>query len=146
MKTYAGKAHIRVLAVAAAAGALLATVGVVVAVASSGSHGQTSIVRVVEKEMTTSMKPSSVPAGRVTFIVRNGGNVEHELVVLRGAGRAHVSHFKALEGGRNLGEVEDVEPGKTKSFTVTLKPGKYTLLCNIAGHYMLGMHSVLTVR
>ena len=141
-----GKAYVKVLAVAAAAGAVLATVGVAVALASSGSQGRSTTVRVVEKEMSTSLKPSVVAAGKVTFIARNAGTVEHELVVVRGAGKLQVKSFKAIEAGRALGEVEDIAPGKTKRFTLTLTPGKYTLLCNIAGHYMLGMHSVLTVR
>jgi uncharacterized cupredoxin-like copper-binding protein len=146
MKTYAGKTHFRVLAVATAAGALLATVGVVVAVASSGSKSLASTAQVVVTEMSVSAKPSVVQAGKVTFVVRNAGNVVHELVVVRGTGRLPVSHFKANEAGRDVGEIEDIEPGKAKRFTLTLKPGKYTLICNVAGHYMLGMRSVLTVR
>jgi uncharacterized cupredoxin-like copper-binding protein len=146
MKTYAGKVQFRVLAVAVAAGALLATMGVVVAFASSGSRSAASTAQVVVTEMNVSAKPAVVQAGKVTFVVRNAGKIEHELVVVRGAGKLPVSHFKANEAGRDLGEIEDIEPGKTKRLTLTLKAGKYTLICNVAGHYMLGMHSVLTVR
>ena len=122
----------------------LATVGTVVALAGN-ARGVETTVRVVEKEMTTSVSPAVVKAGRVTLVVRNGGTVEHELVVLVGVGKLAVQRYKAVETTK-LGEVEGVDPGKTKSFTLTLKPGKYTLLCNVAGHYMLGMHTVLTVR
>jgi uncharacterized cupredoxin-like copper-binding protein len=135
----------RVLALTAGAMVCLAAVGVVVAFAGN-ARGVAATVNILEKEMSTSVSPTVVKAGKVTFLVRNGGTVEHELVVLQGAGRLPVSHYKAQEVRHNLGEVEDILPGKTKSLTLTLKPGKYTLLCNVAGHYMLGMHTVLTVR
>ena len=90
--------------------------------------------------------PASVAAGKVTFVARNKGAVEHELVVVRGTAKLPVKNFKADENGRDLGEIEDIEPGKTKRLTLTLVAGKYLLLCNIVGHYQLGMRSVLTVR
>ena len=145
MIRYNANAYVRVLTVAAATVALFVTVGVFTAF-GSGFHRQGTTVQVVETEMRTSFKPSVVVAGPVTFIVRNSGTVEHELVLVRGAGKLQVKSFKAIEAGRDLGEVEEILPGKSKRFTVTLTPGKYTLLCNISGHYQLGMHSVLTVR
>ena len=45
-----------------------------------------------------------------------------------------------------IGEVEDIDPGKTKRFSVSLKRGKYVLLCNIAGHYRLGQYRGFRVR
>ena len=45
-----------------------------------------------------------------------------------------------------MGEVEDIEPGKTKRFSVNLKRGSYVLLCNVAGHYKLGQYSAFRVE
>jgi uncharacterized cupredoxin-like copper-binding protein len=150
MKSHSWRAF-RVFALTVGAAACLALVCVTVALARNArgvetARGAGTTVRVVEKEMSTSASPTVVKSGDVTFAVRNAGTTEHELVVLAGVGKLPVSHFKAVESRKNLGEVEDILPGKTKSFTLTLKPGKYTLLCNVVGHYMLGMHTVLTVR
>jgi uncharacterized cupredoxin-like copper-binding protein len=38
-----------------------------------------------------------------------------------------------------------MEPTTTKSITIDLKPGHYALVCNLPGHYGLGMHVDLTV-
>jgi uncharacterized cupredoxin-like copper-binding protein len=109
----------------------------VVTVKVSGDEGQT---------MTLEAAPGSVKAGRVTFRVENGAKTEpHEVIVAR------VNDLKAplpYDEGKHrviesklqaLGEVSDVKPGKSKSMTLTLKPGKYVLLCNLRGHYKAGM-------
>jgi len=143
MNSHAKKAY-GVLAVTGAAVVCLATVGALVAGASNG-RGVVNRVQVVEKEMSTHASPTTVKAGKVTFVVHNAGTVEHELLIMSGVGGLSVHDFRVPET-RSLGEAGDILPGKTKSVTLTLKPGKYTLLCNIAGHYMLGMHTVITVR
>lgn len=122
--------------------AVLATAGVVFA--RAGSHVGTT-VSVVEKEMKISLKPAVVSKGQVKFIVRNTGTVEHEMVVIRGAAKLAVKNFEAVET-TSPGEVEGVKPGNVKSLTLKLNPGKYLIICNIPGHYMLGMRSGLTVR
>ena len=38
-----------------------------------------------------------------------------------------------------------IAAGATGWTTVNLKPGRYELLCNIAGHYVPGMFTQLTV-
>ena len=87
----------------------------------------------------------TVASGPVTFVAKNTGTVAHELVVMRGTAALKVKSFKALEAGRFVGEVEGVEPGKSGKLTVSLKPGTYLLVCNIVGHYQLGMKTVLKV-
>ena len=103
-------------------------------------------VQVGLAEMAVKAKPASVPAGRVTFVVKNTGSVEHELVVVRGGGALRVKGFKADEHGRDLGEIEDIAPGKSGRLTLTLTPGTYSLICNVVGHYQLGMRGKLVVR
>jgi uncharacterized cupredoxin-like copper-binding protein len=69
----------------------------------------------------------------------------HELAVLR---------VKDDGSYENLGEVEDIDPGKGGDVTLDLKPGKYVLACLItpgeAGstedHFSRGMHTELTVE
>jgi uncharacterized cupredoxin-like copper-binding protein len=104
-------------------------------------------VRITEREMAVSVSTARVPAGPVTFVVRNSGTIPHELVVLRWKGdpsHLPVKGYKAMEGNLALGEVEELDPGRVGRATLVLKPGKYLLICNVPGHYQLGMHAVLT--
>jgi len=43
------------------------------------------------------------------------------------------------------GEVSELDPGAQGTLTVALRPGKYLLVCNVAGHYAAGMWTVFTV-
>jgi len=126
-----------------------ATVGVLTAL--GGSHaqaGQSSLVQAKLSEFSVSFQPKTVPAGKVTFSVRNAGTVEHELVVVRRArGTLPIKNYKALEPqGAVVGEVEGIAPSKSGHVTLTLKAGRYLLICNVPGHYQLGMRGTLFVR
>jgi uncharacterized cupredoxin-like copper-binding protein len=91
---------------------------------------------------------STAKAGKVTFVVKNAADMEHELVVIktsRKAAKLPVKGGEASEKGA-VGEVEDIGGGKTKKLTLTLKPGHYALICNLPGHYQGGMHADFTVR
>jgi uncharacterized cupredoxin-like copper-binding protein len=77
--------------------------------------------------------PSSitVPAGKVTFSVRNAGTEEHE--------------FEVFKGETVLDEIEGLVPGLTKSLTLDLAAGDYTFACKLNGHDQLGMTGTITV-
>lgn len=86
-------------------------------------------------------------AGRVRFSASNGGQIGHELVVIRTSKPAD----QLGEGGEvpetgAVGEIGDLGPGQTKPLTLRLKPGHYALICNLPGHYADGMHADFTVR
>lgn len=91
-----------------------------------------------------------LPAGRVTFVVRNGGKLHHELVVLRT--KIAAAKLPMRPGGKQakevgaLGEIKAFAPGQTKRLTLTLKRGHHVLLCNVPGHYMAGQYADLTVK
>jgi iron uptake system component EfeO len=55
-------------------------------------------------------------AGPVTFEVRNDG-------------ADAVTEFEVLDGDRILGEVENIAPGLSGHFSLTLKPGTFTMYC-----------------
>jgi uncharacterized cupredoxin-like copper-binding protein len=102
---------------------------------------------VTQKEWAILPAISSVGAGKVTFDVSNQGQVTHEFVVLKtddGASTIAQKDGEASEAGHQ-GEVEDVTPGATKTLTLSLAPGKYVLICNLPGHYHLGMYAAFTV-
>jgi FTR1 family protein len=57
-----------------------------------------------------------IDAGPTTFVVTN-------------AGTSRVSEFEILDGGKIIGERENIAPGLSNDFTLTLQPGSYTTAC-----------------
>ena len=94
----------------------------------------------------------TVPAGNVTFNVTNGSkDIVHEMLVSPLPADSNLPYVAAdykvdEEAAGHLGEVAELDPGKTGSLTLDLKPGKYILFCNIPAHFMNGMWTVITVQ
>jgi uncharacterized cupredoxin-like copper-binding protein len=127
--------------------AALAAVAIAIAVASTSDAASKSST-VTLSEFKISPSPKSVSAGKVTFTVKNKGDMEHEMVVIKtstAASKLKVSGNRASEKG-SVGEVEDIAGGKSKKLTLNLKKGHYALICNIPGHYKGGMHADFTVK
>jgi plastocyanin len=90
-------------------------------------------VEVVAREY--SFDPAGVTvsgAGRVTFELRNEGDVAHNL--------------KVFDGDRELGGTPTFPGGRTESGRVELEPGSYELVCTVGDHAELGMTGTLEVR
>lgn len=135
--------------VAVAAATVLAAIAAITAFAGAPARaGQSAVVRVKLSEFGVAAQPKTVRAGKVTFSALNNGEVVHELVVVRQTkGQLVVKKFKAVEPKNGVaGEIEDIEPNKTGRLTLTLPAGRYLLICNIVGHYQLGMREALVVR
>ena len=122
--------------------AVRATFGLCLAVALSACGGTTSssgpaaslregAVAVEARSYAFTPSTISVPAGDVTFRVRNASNEEHE--------------FEIFQGETVVREIEGLVPGLTKDLTVTLAAGDYTFVCKLNGHDQLGMKGTLTV-
>ena len=99
------------------------------------------------KPFSLDLGTTTIPAGKVTFTVKNGGTMVHEFVVLKtdtpGA-KLKVANGTADETG-NIGETGDMPAGSTKTLTLNLKAGHYVVLCNLPGHYQGGMWKDMTV-
>ncbi len=109
--------------------------------------------------MVLQATPATAPAGQISIVVSNRGWRTHELVILpltasaaRGS-RVTGADGKVPEKG-SLGEASascghgagsGITAGTVAWTTVTLAPGRYELLCNLANHYSDGMHEELTV-
>lgn len=93
----------------------------------------------------------TVAAGKIPITQKNAGGVEHEFVILKTDKAADSfpvegSQIDEDKAGTNVGEIEDVQPGKSKTKSFDLKPGKYVYVCNLPGHYAGGMYGSLTVK
>ena len=109
--------------------------------------------------------PTPIPAGQVSLRVTNSGALSHELVVLPLAPGQRPGQRLSGRDGRvdesgSLGEVSrtcgagkgdeqspdyGIAPQASGWTTLTLAPGRYELVCNIAGHYVAGMSAGLDV-
>lgn len=95
----------------------------------------------------------TVAAGEVTFEVKNTSKqMVHEMVIspIKNANDP-LPYIKSEDkvdedAAGHLGEVAELEPGKSGALRLSLKPGRYILYCNIPGHYVLGMWTLLTVK
>ena len=114
--------------------------GVVVALAACGGTTSSSgpaaslpegTIAVEARSYAFTPSSISVPAGEVTFRVRNAASEEHE--------------FEIFQGETVKDEIEGLVPGLTKDLTVTLAAGDYTFMCKLSGHDQLGMKGTLTV-
>ena len=123
----------------AALAILLGTIGTAYA-GSTSSSPAAKTVKVTLSEFSVKLSTTAIPSGRVNFIVKNVGITTHEFEVARDPGKpfSFKAHLKA-NVSESMGEVEDVDPGKTKRLTLNLPAGKYVGICNLPGHYKLGM-------
>lgn len=109
----------------------------VLLVACSGSslpggegEGSSSTVNVIVEDFSISLDPPQAEAGRITFVVKNNGSVQHDFAILS----------KGVEQKTPM-----IEAGKTASLTVGLEPGSYTYICTVPGHERLGMSGTFTI-
>jgi uncharacterized cupredoxin-like copper-binding protein len=133
----------------------LATVAVVFLAASgcggSSTGNRAEQVRVTERDFHISIAPNRVAAGDVRILAHNLGPDNHEMIVVR-AKDPHLplraDDVTVDEEGLKrvtVGVLEPGEPGSTRQLQVHLTPGRYELICNMAGHYAGGMHTALIV-
>ena len=129
--------------------AMLAIAAALVVGCSSAAKGGT--VNATLTEMKIVLDQTSIPAGPVTFVVKNNGTMEHELVVIQTALAEDKLAPDVEEPGKmdetgNVGETGDVGAGESKTFSVNLPAGHYVLMCNEIGHYGSGMHMTFMVN
>ena len=118
---------------------------------SGGERESARVISVRERDFRISLSRTHVSAGDVVIRAENSGPDAHELIVIRSDGarlRLRLDGMTIDEEGLEKSIVGALEPGpagETRELRVRLEPGTYTLLCNMYGHYMGGMHSTLVV-
>jgi uncharacterized cupredoxin-like copper-binding protein len=76
-------------------------------------------------------KQATAPAGALEIDSKNAAAIPHDI---------------ALEGNGVSEKGPTVQGGAVSKINVTLKPGKYTFYCTVAGHREGGMEGTLTVK
>ena len=85
-------------------------------------------VDVTEYEFGFNLSRTTVPAGKVLFVMRNSGGIVH--------------NFDLIDAG--VGPF--LVPGQSATMAVTLKPGTYIYVCSVKYHAAQGMQGTLTVK
>jgi hypothetical protein len=116
-------------------------VGFVVAVAIAGaaagalagrSPARQTTVHVTEREYTISLSRTPLPSGAVRLVVHNAGHMAHRLSISGPGLRTRTTPL--------------IAPGHTRSLTLTLGGGSFTLWCPLGTHAALGMKTTLQLR
>ena len=97
--------------------------------------------------------PQRIKAGTVTFKVTNmSSDTIHEMILSPVADPTKPLPYITADNkvdedkAGDKGEVSELDPGKSGELTVALKPGKYLLICNVAGHFDAGMWTTFEVK
>lgn len=73
----------------------------------------------------------TIKAGKVRFVVRNQGTIDHGFEV---------------EGQGIEEEIDPFPPGRTQTLELELTPGTYEVYCQVPGHKELGMKGELVIK
>lgn len=118
---------------------------------STDNAARAPVVRVKERDFKITVAPARVHAGAVRLVLRNKGPDAHELLVVRASGTALPLRSDGLTVNEEslepatVGVIEGKEPDTVEELVLHLKPGRYELFCNMAGHYLGGMRAELVV-
>lgn len=91
-------------------------------------------IEVVMTDFAFDLPEGELPAGEVTFRVRNVGVAPHQFAL--GAVGSHGAH---------VADSGTLDAGATADVTVELAPGTYEIACHVPGHYEAGMATTITV-
>jgi len=121
---------------------------------SAQPAGSGGAVGVTEKDFKISA-PSHLASGEVALRVHNQGPDKHELIVAR-VGTSGAAGLPLRADGVTLdeealqkaevGELEPGAPGGVRTLRLKLAPGHYVFFCNMAGHFLGGMHADVVVQ
>jgi uncharacterized cupredoxin-like copper-binding protein len=118
-----------------------------VAVSSSGT-----VVNATLREWRVDLGGrNNVTPGKYTFTIHNSGKIQHELIAFKLS-----SPTESIPVDKNGDVNEDalnnatdgpnISAGQSQTRVVDLTaPGTYIFMCNLGGHYVNGMHAIVTV-
>ena len=93
--------------------------------------GETQTLAVDSIDFGYELPQDSLAPGTYEITLTNTGNATHDLVVER--------------DGSDVGASEQIGPGETSTFEVTLEEGEYVFYCSVGNHRQMGMEVPVTV-
>lgn len=125
---------------------LVAAAAVPAAISHAGTE-QPASLRADIAEWSLVPSTGMVRAGLVRITARNLGVDTHQLVLVRTTRFADVLPLDGDHAdGRPLAPPLVVEPGRSGSILLRLKPGNYLLIDNLPWHYWRGTSAAIVVR
>ncbi len=106
-------------------------------------------ISVALEDFTLTPDAATASHGEITFAAQNLGSTPHELLVVRTdlAPDALPANGEVDETDLEIVvRLSDIEAGMSVAGVVELEPGDYVLLCNVPGHYTLGMNAAFTLE
>jgi uncharacterized cupredoxin-like copper-binding protein len=135
---------------------LATTVGAIAWGASQSGASVTPFpsITATESDFTIHLSALHAAAGPFALIANNRGPSAHELVVFRTSLAPDKlpldSAGNVIESSPQMVKVADsgtnVPPGESRTLYTVLTPGNYVFVCNLPGHYRLGMRAALVVQ
>lgn len=98
---------------------------------SQSNNTAAPVANVVTSEMKITFDSQPTRAGKITFVVKNEGKIEHSF---------------ALDGNGVDYHTKHLQPGETETITADLPPGQYEFVCSVFGHAIAGMRGSFTLR
>ncbi|HKO83019.1 MAG TPA: sulfocyanin-like copper-binding protein [Actinomycetota bacterium] len=111
-------------------------------------------VNVLLQDFKVERDAAVVPAGPVSFRIRNQGPTTHELIVVRTdrasdklpLQRDGLTVNEEGPGIALIDQAEGLDIDDHETLNLDLAAGHYVMYCNFEGHYLGGMHAAITVR
>ena len=127
--------------------AAVSVAALIVSCAGSQSQSLPSDVQVMVdmKDYSVTVTPPTFKAGTIKFGVRNLGAMAHQFDLIKtdlAADKLPVdnANAKAKEDGL-VKQLLNIPAGKVATISGDVQPGHYVIICNVAGHYQLGMRA-----
>jgi plastocyanin len=98
---------------------------------SPAESGEAQTLEVSSVDFSYELPDDTFAAGTYEITLTNTGNATHDLVVER--------------DGADVGASEQIGPGETSTFEVTLEEGDYVFYCSVGNHRQMGMEIPVTV-
>ncbi len=102
------------------------------------------------KEYSITVSVASIKAGTVKFGVRNNGTMVHDFDLYKtdlplDKLPVDISSAKVKMDGL-VKQMINIAANRSTTLTADLTPGRYVIICNVAGHYQLSMRAELKVE
>ncbi len=102
------------------------------------------------KEYTVTLNTPTVKAGIVKFGIRNLGTMVHDFDLIKtdlAPDKLEIDGASAKAKTDGLvKQMINIAQGRVTTLSADLAAGHYVIICNVAGHYQLGMRAELTVQ